>query len=210
MPVCSRCTGIYIGFLASLCILMAVERKIRSGFPPKKLTISFIIFFSLMAAESVLSFLGLTPALNILRFATGYLAGWFISPMIIGLANSVSLDKKLLNNGSYLKNIKPLAIWVTAIIPFAALFYFTFEKAIIFWSVFSLTGLALFIALMVFIIVFASSRQRANSLTSPGKYILFLFISILISAAFILLSSTLKTAVNPYIRLFVLGLLPER
>jgi hypothetical protein len=188
--------------LASLFILIALEQKIRSGLPPKKLIISLVILFILMAIESAMSFLHIFPAFNISRFATGYLVGWFISPVIAGLANSVAFDIKLLQKGKYLSNKKTLAIWITAIIPVAAIFYFTFEKAIIFWSIFSLAGLVLFIAFMAFIIIFASIKSLANSINGPKRYILFLLFSIIISLAFILASSALKTLLDPYVRLF--------
>jgi len=205
-PVCSRCTGLYAGFLASIIILVAVERKIRSGLPHRNTTIALIASFGLMSAESVLSFFGLVPASNITRFATGYITGWLVAPMIAGLMAGVAIKNPDASGKGYPSGSIKAVLWLTGAIPLAALFYFTYKKAIIAWSILSIAGLLLFVSSLVFIIIFALVKKLSNSLSSAGRFILFLGISAVVSAAVISISSALKTLAGPYIQFLVLKL----
>ncbi len=200
MPLCSRCTGLYTGFIVSFAILVLVERKSRRGLPQKKITISLIVFTALMAGESTLSFLHFIPTLKIFRFLTGYLAGWLAAPMIAGLMNNVAVDIKQSVNGGYVSNNKTIVKWLSPAPFFAVLFYFTYKKALIFWSIFSLAGMAFFIASMIFILIFSTGGRLSNSVSRPGRYILFFFLSLIISVILIMASSWLKILIRQYLQ----------
>ena len=205
-PVCSRCTGLYVGFLASIIILIVVERKIRSGLPHRNTTIALIASFGLMSAESVLSFFGLVPASNILRFITGYITGWLVAPMIAGLMAAVAIKNADASGKVYPSGCIKAALWLVGALPLAVLFYFTYKMAIIAWGILSIAGLLLFVSALVFIMIFALVKKLSNSLSSAGRFFLFLAISVAVSTAAISISSALKTLTGPYIQFLVLKL----
>jgi hypothetical protein len=168
--------------------------------------VALIASFGLMSAESVLSFFGFIAASNILRFITGYLTGWLVAPMIAGLMASVAIKNPDAPGKSYPSGSIKASLWLAGALPVAALFYFTYKKAIIAWSILSAAGLLLFVSTLVFIILFALVKRLSNSLSSTGRFILFMGISAAASAAAISISSALKTLAGPYIQFLVLKL----
>ena len=79
MPICARCTGIYLGLLAGLFVFPIVpwlrERVMR--------TVTFIALMPL-AIDGVTQLTGLRESVNPLRIATGVIAGlafglWILS-----------------------------------------------------------------------------------------------------------------------------------
>ncbi|HHT78855.1 MAG TPA: DUF2085 domain-containing protein [Actinobacteria bacterium] len=79
MPVCSRCMGIYIGFMFSIIIMLIIFRKKESGFPPVYIIISSIIFIISAGIDGLFSYMGIYETNNIIRITTGYLSGMGIS-----------------------------------------------------------------------------------------------------------------------------------
>ena len=205
-PVCSRCTGLYAGFLASIIILLVVERKIRSGLPHRNTIVALIASFGLMSAESVLSFFGFVPASNILRFITGYITGWLVAPMIAGLMAAVAIKNPDASGKGYPSGIIQATLWLIGSLPLAVLFYFTYKKAIIAWGILTIAGLLLFVSSLVSIILFALVKRLSNSLSSKCRFILFISISAAVCLAVISISSALKTLAGPYIQFLVLKL----
>lgn len=79
LPLCSRCTGIYLGAL-SVIALLSVLRPRAGRFPVGKLIVVFVVFFGAMVLDGVNSTLqamgsGLWESTNFLRIFTGALAG---------------------------------------------------------------------------------------------------------------------------------------
>ena len=75
MPVCSRCTGIYLGIFLSLLTLILLERRIKGEFPSLKMVLVSVGAFLLMGVDVVLSTLDLIQSNNMIRLATGFIDG---------------------------------------------------------------------------------------------------------------------------------------
>jgi uncharacterized membrane protein len=92
LPLCSRCTGMYLGILTSLLLL---SRNNRSSGTPSKVKIGImVVFFCLFIVDGVNSTLGflsttsqLYPPNNLFRLITGLLMGIVISNLIWVLWN---------------------------------------------------------------------------------------------------------------------------
>lgn len=89
LPLCARCTGIYLGAIAGLGLLMALRR--RAVLLPASRMISILaLFFGVMLADGINSTFqtfgsGLWETTNLVRVVTGALAGiavpFFFYPM---------------------------------------------------------------------------------------------------------------------------------
>jgi uncharacterized membrane protein len=190
MPVCSRCTGIYLGILLSLLALNIIERKIKGEFPSLKMVLISVGVFLIMGLDVVLSTIGLIESSNIIRMITGFMTGWFLVLLLFPLANN-SMFKRLIRK-NYLDNWKKFLIWLAAGIAGAVLFIFTYQYAIIFWATLSILGLISFITLILFILFFSLNRKLLGSIDSWKKYLIAIGIGIISSAALLSLFSYLR------------------
>jgi uncharacterized membrane protein len=199
MPVCSRCTGIYIGLTLSAALILLFDRKIRTQFPGRKIINTMIILFAAMAFESGLSLLKIIPAYNTARFLTGYGIGWFLPLLIIPLLNSVVFRPGICLQEQYLKKAGHFIIWIFSGLALGFIFLVTYKQIILFWSIAAVAGLILLVAVLILTLVFASNLKLRSSIQNPSRFLYFLLPAIVISLAFISLSSYLKSIVNPYV-----------
>lgn len=82
MPVCSRCSGMYIGFLISIIFLFLVFRKRESDLPPVYIIIISIAFILSTIIDGGLSYFRVYSTNNTIRLITGYLFGAGIAIMV--------------------------------------------------------------------------------------------------------------------------------
>ena len=198
MPVCSRCTGIYIGIILSAVLILIFERKIRTQFSGRKITVITAILFAAMAAESGLSLLKIIPSYNTARFLTGYAVGWFLPLLILPLLNSVVFRPGICLREQYLKKAGHFIIWIFSGLVWGFVFLVTYKQIILFWSIAAVAGLVLFVAVLILIMVFAVNLKFRNTVQNPCRFVFFFFVAIAISLALISLSSYLKSIFNPY------------
>jgi uncharacterized membrane protein len=198
MPVCSRCTGIYIGIIFSAALILLFERKIRTQLPGRKIAATTVILFVVMAAESGLSSLKIIPSYNTARFLTGYCVGWFLPLLLIPLLSSVVFRPGMCLQEQYLKKSWHFVIWIFSGSALGFIFLVTYRQTMLFWSIAAVTGLVLFVAALILIPVFAISSKLRNTVQNPSGFVYFFLAAIAISLAFISLSSYLKSIVNPY------------
>lgn len=92
MPLCSRCTGMYIGVLVGLSFLLPVKK--RSQLPSKKIMVLLgvaLILFAIDGINSYLAFLPTSPQLyasqNWLRLITGTMLGLAIPLFLVPIFN---------------------------------------------------------------------------------------------------------------------------
>ena len=92
LPLCARCTGMYLGTLVGLMILFSKNKT--SGSPTRMKTIVlgfFLLLFTVDGVNSMLStFLSLAPLYppsNLLRLITGFLMGIILANLIVPLWN---------------------------------------------------------------------------------------------------------------------------
>ncbi len=93
LPMCARCTGIYLGILLSLIVLWATRGR-ASSLPPGRVLAVLVIFIALMAIDGLNSYLPFLLGLprlyqprNIFRLVTGTLNGLALGVIIHPLFN---------------------------------------------------------------------------------------------------------------------------
>jgi uncharacterized membrane protein len=202
MPVCSRCTGIYIGIILSAALILLFERKIRTQLPGRKIITATVILFVVMAVESGLSSLKIISSYNTARFLTGYAIGWFLPLLLIPLLNSVVFAPGIRLREQYLKKSWHFVIWIFSGLALGFIFLVTYKQIILFWSIAAVAGLVLFVATLILIPVFATSSKLRNTVQNTSGFVYFFLMAIAISLAFISLSSYLKSILNPYMTMF--------
>jgi len=93
LPLCARCTGIYMGALTGFA-LMALWGRRASGMPPAPVVLVLVGFIGAMGVDGVNSYLSFFPGLphlyepqNWLRLTTGTLEGIALSALIYPVLN---------------------------------------------------------------------------------------------------------------------------
>lgn len=104
IPLCARCTGMYLGAIAGLSYLFATKGK-RSGGLPLRVILLFIIIIILFGVDSINSFITLIPGLspwypphNYLRLITGTAMGMVIAGLLFPAFNQTiwkQFDEKI-------------------------------------------------------------------------------------------------------------------
>lgn len=75
LPICARCSGIYIGFFICAIFMFLIFRKRESDLPSLYILIILIIFVLSTVVDGLLSYLSVIETNNIARFITGFLSG---------------------------------------------------------------------------------------------------------------------------------------
>lgn len=89
VPVCSRDTGIYVGFVVALAVLWALERGRRSSeLPPLWTSLILAAFIVVMGVDGVSSYAGLRGTTNEIRLLTGLMTGYALAAFTLPLLNS--------------------------------------------------------------------------------------------------------------------------
>lgn len=85
--VCSRDTGIYLGFIFTLIIFLILNVRSKhkpAAMPPAWVVVMSVLLVAPMALDGVSSYLGLRETDNLIRYATGYLCGTGIAVLASG------------------------------------------------------------------------------------------------------------------------------
>jgi uncharacterized membrane protein len=123
LPVCARDTGIYFGFVISLALIAALDRRRhRSGMTPWWVLALGGVFLAVMAWDGVTSYAGLRPTTNEIRLVTGLLAGFSLPLVVAPLVNSQLWRRS--SPERVLERAWEVALWAAAIpVSFAALWW---------------------------------------------------------------------------------------
>ena len=190
MPVCSRCTGIYLGIFLSLLALIFIERRIKGEFPSLKIVLVSIGVFLLMGLEVAISTPGFIQSNNIIRMITGFLTGWFMVLLLLPLANNSMFKKYIRKN--YLDSPKRFWTWILAGLILCTIFIFTYSYVLILWSIISVFGMVSFTTLILFILFFSLTRRLTGSIDSSKKFTISIIAGIAASLALLSLFSYLR------------------
>ncbi len=85
--LCSRCAGIYMGFVIAAVILFILFRRKQSELPPLYVMIILAIFFLSTIIDGLSSYLGLYATNNIIRFSSGVFCGSAIMTVLYPVFN---------------------------------------------------------------------------------------------------------------------------
>jgi uncharacterized membrane protein len=114
MPLCARCTGIYLGVMISCLIAIASGRTRVSRLPPPSVAIVLGLFVVIMGIDGVNSYIHLFPGgtgvyepHNWLRLVTGMYCGVTIFNIIFPVFNGVVWQQP--TEGRSLNNLRELA-----------------------------------------------------------------------------------------------------
>ncbi len=92
----------------------------------------------------------------------------------------------------YLEKKINVFIWLIAGAVISFLFIISYRNLLTLWGFFSILGLKLFHGFIFLILLFTFLRKISNSIKSKGKYMIYLFYGLLSSAAFLVVSATLR------------------
>jgi len=94
MPLCARCTGIYLGALIGLFTMGGLGRRRAGGLPPRPLLLVLVAFIGIMGIDGLNSYATLLPGVphvyepqNWLRLVTGTLNGLALAALIFPVFN---------------------------------------------------------------------------------------------------------------------------
>lgn len=89
-PLCARCTGIYLGFLATAATSFLRGNRRPTAFPPPGVLLFLLLFFLIAGVDGLNSYLAFFPNLphlyaphNVLRLLTGALEGIALAAFLL-------------------------------------------------------------------------------------------------------------------------------
>ncbi len=170
IPICSRCSGIYIGFFISAVILFILFRKRENDLPPLYILVVLIIFFLSTITDGIGSYAGLYETNNTIRFITGFLCG--ASIMVIVYPIFIFQYYKYSRKEKIFKRPYKFVIFIIALAAFAALTLFRINFLGSFYYYFSIfTVIFTFYAInLVMVLLVPFFSLKANRLWS--KYLI--------------------------------------
>lgn len=115
LPLCARCTGIYLGALMGLAGLTLLGRYRNTELPPTLVLLTLVGFIAIMGFDGINSYLTLFPGApylyqpqNWLRLTTGTLNGLAMSVIVYPVINASLWQSHRVKNEPVLKNFKEL------------------------------------------------------------------------------------------------------
>jgi hypothetical protein len=173
-----------------LVILLLIERRIKSVVPYTNVLVSIAATVLFIGLDIFLTSYGIVEPNNFIRFITGFIVGWGLALIILPLSNSVMWQKAI--KRQYLEKKINISIWLIAGAVVSFLFIISYKSFLTLWGFLSIMGLMLFYAFIFLILLFTFLRKISNSIKSTGKYMIYLSYGLLSSAAFLVVSATLR------------------
>lgn len=170
MPLCARCTGIYIGIFLGFFYLLLRKRWKGNKPPSLKMLLSIIVFWIPMMVDGITSYIGLRESNNTIRLLTGLLFGIFLPVFIILLKNFQVSSRNSIPIISY----KDLLLMLCILLFSTYMFTKNFNTI---WWIISLISVftILYVYVQMFIIII---RQISSSININIIYCMAFIISI--------------------------------
>ncbi len=115
LPLCARCTGIYLGALMGIVGLILSGRYRSVNLPPLGILLLLVSFIALMGIDGVNSYLTFFPGAphlyepqNWLRLTTGTFHGLALSIIVFPVINGSLWQASLIKDEPVIKNLKEL------------------------------------------------------------------------------------------------------
>jgi len=220
--VCARCTGIYLGFIVTLVLVVLfsmIARKrervsgqsdayrqkqdppIKAGMPQVWAIVVGVLLIVPMAIDGVGSYISLYETSNLVRFSTGYLCGMGVA--VIASGGIMSLWPHINQSQSAIISPRSLLALLVASAALGALYYETYP---------SMGALAPFIVLashwftvtVVLLLIVSASRFWSPSATTARRVLivaLCLLAALVVLAVFSLLANLIGTLFPWYVHL---------
>lgn len=169
LPLCSRCTGIYLGIFITLTFYFFTRfiRHKKPSYPPHLIIGVISIIFVLLLVFNAISPLFNIPTNNILRFITGIFFGisipLFLIPAINYSPKSSHDHERIINTKEYLILVGVCFLCILAVI--AGIDFIMLTIAYL-----SITGLLLFILLVNTAIIALVLENMKRVKTMPYYY----------------------------------------
>ncbi len=164
MPLCARCSGIYLGIIMTLLVIVLGGRVRYAQYPPRRILLVLLLMVGAMAADGINSFawdFGIptpyTPH-NTLRLITGFAAG--ISIAVVTAATFAQTVWKTAVWKPVLGTFRELAIlWVLAIF-LILLILSNFITVLYVLSIVSAVGVVIILMILYTTLLFIFTRQE--------------------------------------------------
>ncbi|MCK4778453.1 MAG: DUF2085 domain-containing protein, partial [Actinomycetia bacterium] len=181
--VCSRCAGIYIGFLLAF-IYLFIRGKRKTEYPSPGIMIMGIIFIVIMALDGITSYLYLRETSNSIRFLTGLMAGSGLSLFLVPPVNYF-IFKDLKHESIIKTNLEGISFLC---LPFLVYIFLYFFRSIIYpFFSYIITFSIIFIFLSINFVLASMVLFRFIKVISRDKFYMKIFLSLFIA---LLLSGT--------------------
>jgi uncharacterized membrane protein len=177
LPLCARCTGIYLGAIMGLTGLYLLKRWYAINFPPTAILVTLVMFILIMGFDGVNSYLSFFPKVprlyepqNWLRLTTGVLHGLAISILIYPVVNGGLWHASYVRPEPVIKSFKQLAPFLLG-----AILVILFTLAAVYWwpsawwlytlSLLSVGGVLLMLGMLMTVLVVTLFRREGTAHT---------------------------------------------
>ena len=170
LPLCARCTGIYMGALSGFVLMRVWGRKRAGGLPPVPITLVFVGFIIMLGIDGINSYFTFFPDMphlyeprNWLRLTTGTLEGLALSAFVYPVFN-YSLWRDAMQTPS-VRSFKELALMVLVGGVVVGLIVLELPLLLYPLAILSTLGVLLMLGAINTMIVLALTRREGTALT---------------------------------------------
>ncbi len=121
LPLCARCTGIYLGAMLGLGGMFLLGRRYSTELPPTPVLVTLVGFIGLMGIDGVNSYLTFFPRAphlyephNWLRLTTGTLNGLAMSALVFPVINGSLWHASRVDREASIRSFKELLLFLAA------------------------------------------------------------------------------------------------
>jgi len=170
LPLCARCTGIYMGAMTGFTLMWLMGRKRAASLPPTRITLVFVGFIMLLGIDGINSYLTFFPGAphlyepqNWLRLTTGTLEGLALSAFVFPVLN-YSLWRDAVQTPS-VRSFKELALMVAISGVIIVLIVLELPFLLYPLAILSTLGVLIMLGSINTMIVLALTRREGTALT---------------------------------------------
>ncbi len=201
LPLCSRNTGIYLGFTCAFLVLLATGRLRSAGFPGRWVMLVLGIAVLFMAEDGFNSLfldLGL-PHLyqphNLLRLFSGLGTGTAMCAFIVPVANTLIWRDE--DRRSSFRSLKDLGLMIPVLLlAFLAVGTFSSQADFLLYPIALLSSAGLVMALtLVNVVFFLSFSTRAGHFAGWRQFFPFFTVTVVVAVIELMALFALKTSV---------------
>jgi uncharacterized membrane protein len=169
LPLCARCTGIYLGALMGFSLMTVWGRRRAASLPPTPIALTLVAFIVLLGIDGLNSYLTFFPHMphlyqpqNWLRLTTGTLEGLALSSFVYPVLN-YSLWRDSVDSPS-VRNFKELAMMVAVAGVVVVLVLLELPPLLYPLAILSTLGVLIMLGSVNTMIVLALTRREATAL----------------------------------------------